>query len=87
MTKTRRGPGSSAGSWAFALGIGSGGALLLPALGDYVALILICGAFVTGYLGIASYEKGQAPRIWNAVCGIVLAAITLFWVAMMWLSH
>lgn len=77
---------ASAGSWSLALGLGSGVALLLPAFGDYVAIICVLGAFVTGYVGIVDFEKKKTPHRWGAVFGIMCGAIALFLIVIMRMS-
>lgn len=81
---THRSPHASpAGDAAAAFGLAALVCLVIPVVGDLIALAPALLSIALGLIGMHHHEKGRATRVGTAVAGVLLGALCLLAVAVL----
>lgn len=73
--------GADVSSYALIFGLASVICMLIPMIGDGLATLPSLAAVVLGFMAVRRHELDRTVRVWPAIIGAVLGAITLFVVA------
>lgn len=77
--------GADVSSYALIFGLAAVICMLIPVIGDGLAVLPALAALVLGFLAVRRHETDRTVRVWPAMIGAVLGAITLFVVVAMFL--
>ncbi|MGO2188062.1 MAG: hypothetical protein ACTH4Y_07420 [Microbacterium gubbeenense] len=77
--------GADVSGFALILGIVATICALIPMIGDGLATLPALAALVLGFITVRRHETDHTVRVWPAIIGAVLGAITLFVVVSMFL--
>lgn len=77
--------GTDVSGYALILGIVAVLCALIPMIGDGLATLPALAALVLGFITVRRHETDHTVRVWPAIIGAVLGAITLFVVVSMFL--
>ncbi|GGD45065.1 hypothetical protein GCM10010915_27900 [Microbacterium faecale] len=71
------------GSYGLLLGFVSAVFLLVPFIGDALAVVPSVGALVLAFMTISRHEVDRTVRVWPAIVGALLGVVVLFIVGSM----
>jgi len=77
--------GTDVSGYALIFGIVAVICALIPMIGDGLATLPAIAALVLGFVTVRRHETDRTTRVWPAIIGAVLGAITLFVVVSMFL--
>lgn len=71
-----------AGGYALAFGVAACMCVLIPVIGDLLAILMAVPAIFAGYVGVGRRDAGRTPGMLSAAIGAGLGACALFLGAM-----
>jgi len=77
--------GADVSGYALICGVVAVFCALIPMVGDGLATVPALAALVLGFIAVGRHEADHTLRVWPAIVGAVLGAITLFVVVSMFL--
>ena len=70
--------GADVSSGALIFGLAAAICLLIPVIGEGLAVLPALTALVLGFLTVRRHETDRTVRVWPAMIGAVLGAVALF---------